>query len=287
MTGRKSIIDMKKKVMYAKGLLTAGTPMIVFDLETTGIKSKTDRILSFSAIKVILENGVGKIQDSVDLFINPGFHIPNEITEITGISDDTVKDCPAEDEAVNTIKNFFGAKPFIAGYNSVSFDEKFINQMYMRTLGMPFKPLFHLDVMMMGKEKVALKSYKLCNLAKELGADIGLTFHHSMDDVIATYRCYDILRTEYECPDEEKELIKVKIKDIRYWEGPRWNLKRIYVSICPPHQKTKVYYDIIRKEWISDDDSIDLDDIRKNILAKYKTDNETGMVSIVKQNKSA
>lgn len=279
---RKSTIDMRENVLYAEDLLAAGTPMVVFDVETTGLNKNTDRILSFSAIKVVLKDGIHQIDEKLDLFINPGFPIPEKVTEINGITNERVKNEKKEEEAIYTIHKFLGEKPFVAGYNSISFDEKFMDAMYLRTLGIPFEPLFHIDVMKMGKEKLALQNYKLCTLAHELGADVGLTFHQSMDDVIATFRCFDLLRLEYTNPEPKQETIKIKVGDARYWEGPRWNLRRIYISAFPPFNRTKIYYDIIRKEWVADDNTIDLQDIRDNILQKYGVSDETELISAVK-----
>ena len=273
---------MRENVLYAEDLLAAGTPMVIFDVETTGLNKNTDRILSFSAIKVVLKDGIHQIDDEIDQFINPGFPIPESVTKINGITNERVKNEPTEDIAIQRIHKFLGEKPFVAGYNSISFDEKFMDAMYLRTLGIPFEPLFHIDVMKMGKEKVFLQSYKLCNLAHELGADVGLTFHQSRDDVVATFRCFDLLRLEYMNPEPKQDTVNIKVGDARYWEGPRWNLRRIYISAFPPYHKNKIYYDIIRKEWCSDDNTIDLNDVRVNILQKYGVSNETDLLAAVK-----
>ena len=55
---RQSIYREAETVKRALDLLEAGTPMCVFDLETTGLNRVTDRILSCSALKVVKEGGV-------------------------------------------------------------------------------------------------------------------------------------------------------------------------------------------------------------------------------------
>ena len=108
---------------------------IFFDLETTGLRRKVDRILSFSAIKT--EYGKDKMFHEVDrlnLFINPGFHIPETITKINHISDETVKDAPTEEKAFPIIRDFIGDYP-IGGYNSDLFDVPFLNNAFQRVLG--------------------------------------------------------------------------------------------------------------------------------------------------------
>lgn len=275
---RKSVLEMKDQVLYASSLLAAGTPMYVFDLETTGLNAETDRIVSFSALKIVVDGGIGRIDDKKDIFINPGFHIPEKATSLNGITDEQVKDCPPEEEAAKDIRLFLGERPFLVGYYSKRFDENVLNAMYLRVFGEPLTPLFHLDVWLMAKEKLFLSNYKLSAVAEELGVNQGLTFHHSMDDVIATYRCFDVLRIEYEYPDVQFGDLDIKIKDVRYWDGPRWNLKRVYVTAYPPYQDNKIYYDVARKTWVADDNDINLDRMRKNIFHKYGVADEAALV---------
>lgn len=270
---------MGKSVAYVHDLILAGTPLYVFDLETTGRKHKTDRVLSFSAIKVEYDkNGIGIVKDSKNIFINPGFHISEEISNINGIFDSTVENCPYESEIFGEIYAFFGEKPLLCGYNSINFDEKFMQQMYLRNIGKNFSPLYHIDVMKMAKEKLALTNYKLATVAHELGADIGLTFHKSIDDVYATYRSFDTLMPFY-LQEEEKELLKVDVTSARYWEGPSYRLKRVYVSTQP---YSKTYYDCYRKEWSSEDKEIDLTHVRNETFKLLGIHNEKDMIKKVK-----
>lgn len=66
-------------------------PLIVFDLETTGLDLVRDRIIQISYIKVMPDGN----EERENLLINPGKNIPQEVTELTGISDDDVKDAPS------------------------------------------------------------------------------------------------------------------------------------------------------------------------------------------------
>ena len=85
-----------ENVEMAKKLLENGTPMYVFDLETTGLSSETDRILSFSSIKMRKQNGLLKEEDRLDIFIDPGFKIPDAATAINHIDNKRIKGCPRE-----------------------------------------------------------------------------------------------------------------------------------------------------------------------------------------------
>ena len=163
-----------ENVEMAKKLLENGTPMYVFDLETTGLSSETDRILSFSSIKMRKQNGLLKEEDNK-----------------------RIKGCPREKEASRIIRSFLGENPFICGYNSIWFDLKFIEAMYQRSFREQFVPSMHLDVWRMAEEKLELPSHKLAHVCEHLCKDSGLKFHNSMDDVIATYRSMEILMEMY------------------------------------------------------------------------------------------
>jgi DNA polymerase-3 subunit epsilon len=63
--------------------------------------------------------------------INPGMHIPEEASQVHGIYDDDVKDCPTFKEvAKNIAKDFEGAD--IAGFNSNRFDVPLLAEEFLR-----------------------------------------------------------------------------------------------------------------------------------------------------------
>ena len=61
-------------------------PLIVFDLETTGLDLVNDRIIQISYIKVYPD---GK-EERENIFINPGKQIPEEVIALTGITNEAV-----------------------------------------------------------------------------------------------------------------------------------------------------------------------------------------------------
>lgn len=273
MGNRVSNENYHKAVEYAGTLMRAGTPLVVFDLETTGFSAKNDRIVSFSAIKVQYENGIGVVKEEKDIFINPGFHIPDAASAKNHITDDMVKDCPKEEAVIQEIFDFFGDKPFVAGYNSMRFDQRFMDALYRRNLGIPFETFFHLDVFKMAKEKLE-GSHALEDAARELGVANGLTFHRSLDDVYATYRCMNILKAMYEEPEEEGQKEPYRIKGVKYLPGFRHEQKRIAVWTEP---KSKTEFSVRNQEWTSDHD-FDLKKMRKEILAHYHVNNEADLL---------
>lgn len=94
---------------------------IAIDLETTGFKY-TSKIIEIGAIRVI--GGVAK--DKFETKINPAdiltpnMTIPRDITEITGITNDDVKNAPILEDVLPDLYNFMGDLPLLA--HNIQFD---------------------------------------------------------------------------------------------------------------------------------------------------------------------
>ena len=83
--------------------LNDGT-FVCFDLETTGLSIKYDRITEFGAVKI--KNGF--VIDRLDILINPEKEIPHDIELKTRITNEMVKDKPTINEVLPEILAFFG-----------------------------------------------------------------------------------------------------------------------------------------------------------------------------------
>lgn len=95
---------------------------VVFDLETTGLSTRYDRITEFGAIK--FEHG--SIVKTIDLLINPEMPIPLKIQEKTKITNQMVKNAPKFDEAIDKILEFIGDSILVS--HNITFDFGHLNE---------------------------------------------------------------------------------------------------------------------------------------------------------------
>lgn len=102
-------------------------PLVVFDLETTGLDLVKDRVIQISYIKVFPDGR----EERKNYFVNPGKTIPQEVTDLTGISNDDIKDSPTFKELSSLLYNDFKGCDF-AGFNSNHFDIPMLAEEFLR-----------------------------------------------------------------------------------------------------------------------------------------------------------
>lgn len=102
-------------------------PLIIFDLETTGLDLATDRIIQISYIKV-KPNGD---EERKSIFVNPEKSIPAPVQELTHITDDMVKDAPTFKQVAKKLQEVFTGCDF-AGFNSNRFDIPVLAEEFLR-----------------------------------------------------------------------------------------------------------------------------------------------------------
>lgn len=103
-------------------------PLVIFDLETTGINVSKDRIIDIYLIKAYPD---GK-EENLYKRLNPSVPIPNETSEIHGIYDRDVVGCPTFAEVASELNVFIGDADF-AGFNSNRFDFPLLVEEFYRT----------------------------------------------------------------------------------------------------------------------------------------------------------
>ena len=92
-------------------------PLVVFDVETTGLSPRKDRIIELAAVRVNVDGS----EETKSWLLNPTVPIPPETSAIHGITDDIVAGCPTfADRAAEIFAFFEGAD--LSGFNSDRFD---------------------------------------------------------------------------------------------------------------------------------------------------------------------
>lgn len=102
-------------------------PLVVFDLETTGLDLVNDRIIQISYIKV-MPSGEEKREN---IFVNPGKPIPPLVQQLTGITDADVADAPSFKSLAASLATKFKGCDF-AGFNSNHFDIPMLAEEFLR-----------------------------------------------------------------------------------------------------------------------------------------------------------
>jgi DNA polymerase III subunit epsilon len=113
--------------------LLLSRPIAFFDLETTGLTIGLDRIIEIAVVKVMPDGQ----REIFAQRINPEMAIPQLVTNLTGITNEMVKDMPVF-AAIAQRLNEFLADCDLAGYNSNKFDVPFLVDEFLR-VGVDFK----------------------------------------------------------------------------------------------------------------------------------------------------
>ena len=102
-------------------------PLVIFDLETTGLDIVKARIIQLSYIKVHPDGR----EERGDMLLNPEMPIPQFVTELTGISNEDVKDKPTFKQVAAQLANLFGGSDF-GGFNSNGYDIPLLAEEFLR-----------------------------------------------------------------------------------------------------------------------------------------------------------
>ena len=172
-------------VTRSKGQTLDDTTYCVFDLETTGISFRTEKITEIGIMKV--RNG--EVIDSFETFVNPEKPIPMRVQEITHITDEMVKDAPTIEEIMPKVLEFFGDSVLVA--HNADFDTSFIKYNCDR-MGLKFDNTY-LDTLRLAKDLFPdYKKYKLGIIAENLGIKVEVA-HRALDDVDTTVKVFNVM----------------------------------------------------------------------------------------------
>ena len=166
--------DERDMIVYGDDSRSFDDEIIVFDVEATGLSYDNDRLTEIGAVK--LKNL--QIVDSFNTKVNPGMHIPERITELTGISDADVENAPDEAEALRMFMDFCGEKPVLVAHNA-RYDTNMINKVCERQ-GIDFRYTWFDTLVLCQAMLPEMGRYKLNLVAKAL--KLGKFDHHRASD---------------------------------------------------------------------------------------------------------
>lgn len=220
-----------KRANKGKSLLSIESEYVCIDLETTGLSPEFDSIIEISAVKVVR----GEIVDKYTSLINPKCHISKFISQLTGITDDLVKDAPTIDEVLPEYLNFIG-NSIIIGHN-VNFDVNFIYDKSERITKKYFSNNF-IDTMRLSKLLIkSLEHYRLKDIADVLNVEY-TNAHRSLSDCLITISCYEKLKelalehTELLSNDKKSIISKFKASNVKSSMTEFDELNPFYNKVC-------------------------------------------------------
>ena len=192
---------------------------VVFDLETTGISTKKDKIIEISAIRV--KDGEEAAEFST--LVNPEQPIPYHATLVNNITDEMVADAPTIAEALPEFLDFAG-ESVLLGQNIQQFDLKYIYRDCLN-LGLEVPGNDFMDTLPLSRVCLPeLPHHSLGDLAAHFGISTAGA-HRALADCRMTYRVYEKLGPMIEaansavtkCPKCGRNMVKRKGKFGIFW----------------------------------------------------------------------
>lgn len=154
----------------------------VIDLETTGLSFLYDDIIEIGIIKVHDNN----IIESYSQLIKPTYSIPPFITELTGITNEMVRNKPTIDIVKKEVLNFLGEYTII-GHNT-SFDLNFIKAKFETNINNKY-----MDTLQFSRKLYPeLKHHRLTDMVKYL--NLSNNEHRALSDCFSTKQLYDCIK---------------------------------------------------------------------------------------------
>lgn len=161
---------------------------IVLDFETTGIDTYSDDITEFTFLKYHNH----KLVDELSHLVNPKRKIPDNVSKITGITDEMVKNEKSIDYYIDEIINFIDSYTLI-GHNISKFDYYFLKNAIKRNKKLT-KDLNYecVDTLIMARKLINdVENHKLETLKKYL--NIELISHRSKQDCEVTAQLFEYM----------------------------------------------------------------------------------------------
>lgn len=205
-TGVKAIFGVEGYLLHDTELTkTEGITFVVFDLETTGLKPQSAEIIELGAVKV----RDGEIIDTFQTFVNDGTLVPQNITNLTGITTQMLQGAPATREVLSDFYRFADGCTLVA--HNADFDTGFIRYHGSR-FGFPFT-FQYADTLMLSRYLMHdLVNHKLDTVCDALGVSL-IDHHRAIDDARATAEVFIILLNKLHDLGVEQLPVKIAKQD--------------------------------------------------------------------------
>src|SRR5687767_7776117 len=155
--------------------------IVAIDIESTGLSEDRDAIIEIGAVKFKGH----RVEDEWTSLINPGKHIPEFISGLTGISDVEVRNAPRYRDIAQELEAFVGDAP-VVGHN-VRFDLGFLQKAGILQYNEVIDTYELASVLMPTASR-----YNLGALGKQLGILLPAT-HRALDDARVTMAAFNRL----------------------------------------------------------------------------------------------
>ena len=154
-------------------------PFVVADLETTGLSADTHEVIEFAALRVTPDGG---ITDEFSALVRASRRLPDEITQLTGITQDAIdrQGRPPAD-AMKAFLKFVSTDPVF--FHNAAFDQGFIKKAA-KQAKVKFANPAHDTLPLARQAWPSLNTYKLISLAQHVGAAVPT--HRALEDAKAT-----------------------------------------------------------------------------------------------------
>jgi len=140
---------------------------IVFDTETTGLESKSDRIIEIGGVELLNQFPTGR---TFHVFVSPGDRkVHPDALAVHGLTDEFLRDKPSFSEIVGDLMEFFAGARWVA--HNANFDMGFINAELARLEMDPIPQDQVLDTLSLARRKHPMGPNSLDALCRRYGID--------------------------------------------------------------------------------------------------------------------
>jgi len=156
--------------------------IVVLDIETTGLSSYMDEIVEIGAVK--MKNFVNV--DKFSTLVKPAGHIPADVSDIHGITDEMCCNAPAISEVMNDFLDFAGNSVIVA--HNAGFDMAFLHRAAKKIEREINNPV--VDTLELSRSLFNAKSHRLSSLAEEFNIEAE-KYHRALDDAATTAKIFE------------------------------------------------------------------------------------------------